>query len=100
MSKVKSFRLNEYEEGLLEQCTLRGSSTHTTLVNALEYYFENVINKTQGFDMVVNFDQMPMGVNNPMVDTFIKQVVNTTEFKFGMYLDGDCVGFKKQEMLQ
>lgn len=100
MSNVKSFRLNEYEENLLYQCTLNGCSTHTALVNALEYYFENVINKTQGFDMVLNFDQMPAGVNNPMVDTFIKQVVQNTDFKFGMYLDGDSVGFKKQEVLQ
>lgn len=50
--------------------------------------------------MILNFDQMPAGVNNPMVDTFIKQVVQNTDFKFGMYLDGDSVGFKKQEMLQ
>lgn len=42
----------------------------------------------------------PAGVNNPMVDTFIKQVVQNTDFKFGMYLDGDSVGFKKQEMLK
>lgn len=99
MSNVKSFRLNEYEENLLYQCTLNGCSTHTALVNALEYYFENVINKTQGFDMVVNFDQMPAGVNNPMVSTFMEQIVQNTDFKFGMYLDGDCVGFKKQEMI-
>ena len=100
MSNVKSFRLNEYEENLLYQCTLNGCSTHTALVNALEYYFENVINKTQGFDMVLNFDQMPAGVNNPMVKDFMEQIVQKTDYKFGMYLDADNIGFKKQEVLQ
>lgn len=94
MSTVKSFRLNEYEENLLDQCTMRGFTTHQTIVNALEYYLRNVVDNVQDFDMVVNFDKMPEGVNNPLVDTFIKQVVSNTNFKFGMYLDDDCVGFK------
>lgn len=97
MSIVKSFRLSEYEENLLDQCTMRGFTNHQTIVNALEYYLENVVCKDSGFDMVINFDQMPEGVNNPLVDTFIKQVVGNTNFKFGMYLDGDCVGFKVEE---
>lgn len=97
MSTVKSFRLNEYEENLLFQCTLRGSTSHQTIINALEYYFENVINKQDGFDMVVNFDQMPEGVNHPLVDTFIKEVSSNTRFNLGMYLNDDCVGFTFNE---
>lgn len=100
MSKVKSFRLDEYEEDLLYQCTLKGSTTHSALINALEYYYKNVIAKVSDFTMVVNFDQMPEGVNNPEVKNFMEQVIQKTDYKFGMYLDGDSVGFKKQEVLQ
>lgn len=100
MSKVKSFRLDEYEEDLLYLCTLEGSTTHSAIISALEYYYENVIAKTSDFDMVINFDKMPEGINNPMVKDFMEQIVQKTDYKFGMYLDKDSVGFKKQEMLK
>ena len=101
MSTVKSFRLNEYEENLLESCTMKGFTSHQTIVNALEYYLDNVVSKVQDFDLILNFDEMPEGVNNPMVDTFIKQVCNGTNFKSAMFLDGDCIGLKlKKDMLQ
>lgn len=97
MSVVKSVRLDENADYNLKICCERlGLPVSGVITKALESYVTKVLENEN--DVVrVDFHNCVDGVNSNIVDCFIQEINEFTNFETFMYLDYDEVAFKLKE---
>lgn len=99
MSKVNSYRFDDQSLFRLETLSESlGISEKGIIEKALDNYFDKWILEFKGYERVtVDFHKNLEGVNTGIVNTFIEEIEEYTNFKVYQYADCDQVEFYLEE---
>lgn len=99
MSKVSSYRFEDKSQLIMDRLTKRyGISEKSIIEVALDHLWDEYQNKDKGENVVtVDFEENMDGVNNNLVELFIQEIEEFTNFKLCCYDNDDKVQFYLEE---